>query len=94
MQCLRAEEQGQKLYVHLSQHQVISELPLMDWFHTCFANILADTSLERCMFEYLCDVFRSCTLNSHCSHCLLFPAVHLIATVFLVFFFQLCLCIS
>ncbi|CAG5132064.1 unnamed protein product [Candidula unifasciata] len=47
MQCLRSEEQGQKLYTHLAQHHVISDLPLMDWFHTCFANILADTSLER-----------------------------------------------
>lgn len=46
-QCLKKEEQGQRLYQHLNDHQVLTALPLMEWFHTCYANVLPETALER-----------------------------------------------
>ncbi|CAL1548206.1 unnamed protein product [Lymnaea stagnalis] len=47
MQCLKKEEQGLRLYQHLNDHHVLTALPLMEWFHTCYANVLPETALER-----------------------------------------------
>lgn len=47
MQCLKKEEEGKRLYQHLYDYQVVDELPLNEWFHTCYANVLPDNSLER-----------------------------------------------
>ncbi|XP_041367841.1 TBC1 domain family member 7-like [Gigantopelta aegis] len=47
LQCLKKEDSDQKLYNHLQQHNVISCLPLIDWFSCCFTGVLPDTSFER-----------------------------------------------
>ncbi|KAH9496675.1 TBC1 domain member 7 [Bulinus truncatus] len=47
LQCLKKEDQNQKLYQHLFEHQVLSVLPMREWLYTCYANILPENALER-----------------------------------------------
>lgn len=55
MQCLMKEDKSQKLYEHLSKHQVISALPLEIWFHQCFASVLPETAVERIWDRVMCS---------------------------------------
>ncbi|XP_046580711.1 TBC1 domain family member 7-like [Haliotis rubra] len=45
--CLKKEDVDKKLLLHLQENNVLSSLPLMDWFRCCFAGVLPDISFER-----------------------------------------------
>uniref|UniRef100_A0A2C9LFD3 TBC1 domain family member 7 n=1 Tax=Biomphalaria glabrata TaxID=6526 RepID=A0A2C9LFD3_BIOGL len=45
IQCLKKEDV--KLYQHLSHHQLMKSLPIMEWLSTCYANVLPENALER-----------------------------------------------
>ncbi|XP_067683712.1 TBC1 domain family member 7-like isoform X2 [Haliotis asinina] len=45
--CLRKEDVDKRLLLHLQENNVLSSLPLMDWFRCCFAGVLPDISFER-----------------------------------------------
>ncbi|ESO94704.1 hypothetical protein LOTGIDRAFT_227338 [Lottia gigantea] len=45
--CLKKEDSDLKLLNHLEQHDILSSLPLISWFRSCFADVLPETSFER-----------------------------------------------
>ena len=50
MQCIQKEDSDHRLHKHLNDLRLQDTSLLETWFHTCFAGVLPESALERCVF--------------------------------------------